>query len=126
EILPLLDENLEDHSKYDITEILKYYVQRLEDEFTTINQSPHLVKLFEEREEHKLSTNSLNNINYISRDNVLDKDVRDFIVSNLRLGYKLVESEGQFYFIVDNQMFIDKYGDNISRMFCNYLKIKAF
>lgn len=126
EILPILDKDLEKNNKDETTDILKYYIQRLEEDYNRINQSPFLGRLFKDKEEHKLSINSLNNLNYISRDNVLDKDVRDFLVDKLKLGYKLVESEGQFYFIVDNQKFIDQYENNISRMFSSYLKIKAF
>lgn len=123
--LPYLDENLDDYEIYDITNILKDYIQKLEEDFTSINQSYKLEKLLVERDKHGLDIDRLNNISYISRDNVLDEDVRQFIVDNLRLGYKLVETEGLFYFIVDNQMFIDRYEPYISREFLNYLKIKA-
>lgn len=126
DVLSQLDENLENFTPSETTSILKDYILRLEENYPKVNQSPNLSKLVEEREIYDLSVDRLNNLSYVSRDNALDKDVRKFLVENLELGYKLVEAEGQFYFIVDNQMFIDEYEPYISRLFYNYLNIKAF
>ena len=120
-----LDDNLEYYSQYEITQVLKAYIERLEENYSDVNQSPHLIELYRENDNHKLSLERLNDLSYVSSDKVLDKDLRAFLHNNLKLGYKLVESEGQYYFIVDNQRIIDKYEENISRLFLNYLEIKA-
>ena len=124
-VLTYLDDNLEYYSQYEITQVLKAYIERLEENYSHVNQSPHLMELYREKDNHKLSLERLNDLSYVSSDKVLDKDLRAFLHNNLKLGYKLVESEGQYYFIVDNQRIIDKYEENISRLFLNYLEIKA-
>lgn len=126
DILSNLDEDLKDNSPFVTTKILENYLDRLEENYSKINQSSKLENLFIEKNKYDLSIDRLNNLSYLSRDKVLDVDSRDFLMSNLKLGYKLVESEGQLYFIVDNQKFVDKYGSYISRSFLNYLEIKAF
>lgn len=126
DILPSLEENIDDYNPKEVSQILKNYMESLEEGFSQINQSPLLEKLLEESDKHGLSIERLNDITYISRDKVLDSSLRDYIRDNLKLGYKLVETEGMFYFILDNQMFVDKYGSNMSKEFLNYLKIKSF
>lgn len=126
QVLADLDQNLEDYNAYKTSRILKEYVQRLEGNFQNINQSPYLNRLLEDKNKFNLSIDKLNDKAYISRDNTLDQDIRDFILENIRLGYKLVETEGSFYFIIDNQFFIDSYQAYISREYLSYLEIKAF
>ena len=126
QVLGHLDQNFQEYSPYKTSRILQEYVQRLEGNFQEINQSPYLDRLLEDKNKSKLSIDRLNDKTYLSRDNLLDKDVRDFLLENINLAYKLVETEGLLYFIIDKQFFIDGYGDYISKEYLSYLEIKAF
>lgn len=126
DVLSFLDENIEDNSSFETSEILKDYIERLEEDYSKVNQTSKLERLFTEKNQYELSIDRLNDLSYVSRDKVLDEDLRVFLTKNLSLGYKLVETEGQLYFIVDNQVFIDKYQAYIMPSFLNYLEIKAF
>lgn len=126
DVLSYLNENVEDNSLQETTLILKDYIQQLEEDYHTLNQNPLLEEIMKDKHLYELSIDRLNNLSYISRDRVLDDEARQFLEDTLGLGYKLVETEGQLYFIVDYQMFIDQYEPFVSRSFANYLDIKAF
>lgn len=128
-------ENKDKLSFYDNEELLKSYISKLQEE--SFNRGIEVENLFIKYQEgfnfdhlfkkYGLSLERLNDSEYLKRERILQSELelKDHIISNLKLGYKLDSSEGIYYYIIDYQNFINTFEGNISKEYRDYLKIKA-
>ncbi|MDR7869311.1 MAG: hypothetical protein RIN55_00530 [Tissierellaceae bacterium] len=74
-----------------------------------------------------LSLERLNDIAYLSRDKVLnaESELKNNLIHNLKLGYKLKEKDGKYSYTINYQAFLDNIGDNILKEYRDYYKILA-
>ena len=74
-----------------------------------------------------LSLERLNDIAYLSREKVLNSEMelKDNLVHNIKLGYKLREKDGKYNYNINYQVFLDSFGDNILREYRDYYRILA-
>jgi hypothetical protein len=128
-------ENQDKLSKFDNTELLKGYISKLENmlsdkntelenlfaKYDKVNNYDYLTK------KYGLTLNKFNDIEYLKREKILidEPELKQYLIDNITLGYKLTSSEGMYYFVIDNQKFIDAFGKKITNEYVDYLKILA-
>jgi hypothetical protein len=135
ESLKYMDEHKSQLSKFHNTELLMKYIEHLEemsyDEgieiqnlFLKYQKGENFDYLFKK---YGLSMEKLNSIEYLSRQKVLKdvEELKEHLVEHLNLGYKLDTSEGIYYYSIDNQKFVNTFGENITNEYNDYLKILA-
>lgn len=130
-----LIENQEHISPQDNKKLLTKYIENLNKEIE--KKSIQINDLFNKNElslakdyilnKYSLSLERLNNLEYLNRNKVLEteKDIKDDIIYNLNIGYKLCYSEGNYKYLINYQFFIDNFKDNISKEYRDYLRILA-
>lgn len=132
--LSYLLEHSSDYDKYGLTQVIDSYITRLDEN----RQAKSLLidDLFRKYQktnvdyllnEYGLSLERLNDIDYLKRERTLSKeiDLKDSLIQHLSMGYKLESSEGIMYYLIDNQQFLDSFGQLITNEYRDYLKIKA-
>ena len=74
-----------------------------------------------------LSLERLNDSTYLSRDKILNSEIelKEHLINNLDLGYKLHEEDGKYIYSINYQIFLDSFGENILREYRDYYKILA-
>lgn len=135
EAINMLKENKDKLSFVDNTELLKMYIDKLKEQvfdrgvevenlFIKYQKGNNFDYLFNK---YSLSLERLNDLEYLKRERILQSEfeLKDHIINNLSLGYKLDSSEGIYYYIIDYQYFIDTFEKNISKEYKDYLAIKA-
>jgi hypothetical protein len=135
ETLSFIKENQDRLSKFDNAELLMKYINKLneisydksvvvEDLFIIYQKDDNFDYLFKK---YGLDIDKLNNLDYLKREKVLkdEENLKEDIINNINLGYKLDTSEGIYYYLIDYQMFIDNFEENITNEFLDYLRILA-
>ena len=135
EVLKYIDEHKEKLSKYDNTEILMEYIKKLNEmSFDKGVEIENLFIKYQNKEnfdylfkKYGLSIEKLNSLEYLNREKVLkdEPELKKHLIDHILLGYKLDTSEGIYYYLIDNQKFIDTFGGNITNEYNDYLKILA-
>ncbi|HAE91925.1 MAG TPA: hypothetical protein DCG60_04670 [Tissierella sp.] len=135
EVLKYIDEHKEKLSKYDNTEILMEYIKKLNEmSFDKGVEIENLFIKYQNKEnfdylfkKYGLSIEKLNSLEYLNREKVLkdEPELKKHLIDHILLGYKLDTSEGIYYYLIDNQKFIDIFGGNITNEYNDYLKILA-
>ena len=135
ESLKFLTENKDNLSKYDNTELLMKYISKLDE--ISYDRSIEIENLFIKYQngenfdylfkKYELSIAKLNSLEYLSREKVLkdEEELKKHLIDHINLGYKLDTSEGLYYYLIDNQKFVDTFGENITNEYTDYLKILA-
>ena len=134
QMLSYLLEHSSEYDKYGLTGEIDAYITRLEEN----RQAKSLLidELFKKYQnvnvnyllnEYGLSLERLNDIEYLKREKTLSKetDLKDILIQDLSMGYKLESSEGMMYYLIDNQKILDSFGQLITNEYRDYLKIKA-
>ncbi len=135
DILPYLMENAPELNKNDFTDLLEEYVSFLK---ANINfKSNELDSLFVKyqngynndylSQQYGLSLERLNDVEYLKREKILksETELKEHLIENLSLGYRLDTSEGKYYYLIDNQRLGDLFTKNITKEYGDYLKIVA-
>ena len=139
--LSFLHENKGQLSKFDNTELLMEYMKKLNE--ISVNESIQINDLFTKYQKdikyqkdtevdylfnkYGLSMEKLNSLEYLKREKVLkdEGELKQDIIDHINLGYKLDTSEGMYYYLIDNQFFLDNFGENITNEYSDYLKVLA-
>ncbi len=135
EALKHMNEHKNELSKYDNTELLMKYIKKLDE--MSFNKGVEIENLFIKYQEgqnfdfifkkYGLSIDKLNSLEYLNREKVLkdEEELKNHLIDNINLGYKLDTSEGMYYYLVDNQKFVDTFNGYITNEYNDYLKILA-
>lgn len=133
--LEYLKENKSNYDKYELTRLVDEYISYL---YMNISKkSEELENLFIKYQKENsfdflynkygLSLERLNDIEYLKREKILqsEPDLKAHLVENLKSGYKIENSEGIFFYVIDNQEFVDSFGELVTKEYKHYLNIKA-
>ena len=133
--LQYLKENKTNYDKYELSKLIDEYISSLD---ININiKSEELEDLFIKYQEENsfdflykkygLSLERLNDIEYLKREKILqsEPDLKTHLIENLQNGYKIDSSEGRSFYVIDNQEFIDNFGEFVTKEYKHYLNIKA-
>ena len=133
ESLKYMDEHKNQLSKFHNTELLINYIEHLEEMsydagieienlFIKYQNNENFDYLFKK---YGLSMEKLNSLEYLNREKVLkdEEELKKHLVEHINLGYKLVTSEGIYYYQVDNQKLVTIFEENITNEYSDYLKI---
>lgn len=73
----------------------------------------------------RLSIDRLNELEYLKREKTLENELelKNSLILNLELGYKLRSSEGKYYYAIDYLKLIQNLEDSISKEYRDYLNI---
>lgn len=135
ESLGFISDNKDNLSKLDTSYLLANYIKKLDE--LSENKSIGINQLFVDYQKDKnfdflfekygLNMDRLNSFDYLKRDKVLKDELplKEDIIDNIGLGYKLVTSEGMYYYINDYQSLLDLFNDNITNEYKDYLNILA-
>lgn len=124
-----LIENQSLMSYVDNTNLLTAYIHQLDK--TIDNRNMEIQELFNNYQsgyllnEYGLSIDRLNELEYLKREKTLINEInlKNTLVYNLELGYKLRSSEGKYYYTIDYPKIIQSFGDSISKEYRDYLNI---
>ncbi|MCQ4924057.1 hypothetical protein NE686_13225 [Tissierella carlieri] len=135
EALKYMDKHKDELSKYDNTELLMKYMKILDE--MSFDEGVEIENLFIKYQNNEnfdylfkkygLSIEKLNSLEYLTREKVLkdEEELKKHLIDHITLGYKLDTSEGIYYYLIDNQKFVDTFGQNITNEYNDYLKILA-
>lgn len=135
EFLKFLADNQSQLTKYENTELLKKYIQKL-NELST-DKSLEVNSLFIKYQQgenfdhlfikYGLDIEKLNSLEYLNREKTLkdEPELKENLIENISLGYKLATSEGMYYYLIDYQKFIDTLGEGLTNEYKDYLKLLA-
>lgn len=135
EALKYIYENKTELTKYRTTELLADYMRKLNE--MSFYKGIEIENLFIEYQEYEnfdylfnkygLSIEKLNSLEYLNREKVLkdEEELKNHLVYHINLGYKLGTSEGIYYYLVDNQKFVDMFSGYITNEYTDYLKLLA-
>lgn len=135
ESLVYLVENKDDLSKYDNTQLLMAYISKIDE--LNFEKSVEIENLFVKYQEYEnfdylfkkygLSIEKLNSLEYLNREKVLkdEEELKQHLIKNIKLGYRLSTSEGMYYYLIDHQKLVDALSENISKEYSDYLSILA-
>ena len=135
ESLGFIHDNKDSLSQSDNSELLLKYIKKL-DELSN-HKSIQTNDLFEKYqkdnnfdflfEKYGLTMERLNSFEYLNREKVLkdEEGLKENIIKNIGLGYKLVTSEGMYYYLNDYQLLLGLFTDNMTNEFRDYLSILA-
>jgi len=130
-----LADNQSQLTKYENTELLKKYIQKL-NELST-DKSLEVNSLFIKYQQgenfdhlfikYGLDIEKLNSLEYLNREKTLkdEPELKENLIENINLGYKLATSEGMYYYLIDYQKFIDTLGEGLTNEYKDYLKLLA-
>lgn len=118
-------------SYVDNTVLLSNYIEQLEKTISCRNVE--IQRLFNNYQsgyllnEYGLSIDRLNELEYLKREKTLENELelKNSLILNLELGYKLRSSEGKYYYAIDYSKMIDQLGESISKEYRDYLNILA-
>lgn len=77
--------------------------------------------------EYGLSLERLNDLAYLSRERTLssEKELKENLINNLNLGYKLGEKDGKYVYYINYQIFLDKFSESILKEYRDYYRVLA-
>lgn len=130
-----LKKNKNSLSKEDNTLLIKKYIKMLKDNIPVeeaeikdyfasyeigLNHN-HLFK------KYGLSIDKLNNLDYLNREKVLNSEIKfkKDLIKDLTIGYRIDESNGEYKYLINYQMFIEYFEENILKEYRDYIKILA-
>lgn len=135
QVFSFIQANKDKLSTFDNTDLLSKYIKKLDE--TSYDKSIIIGDLFIKYQKDEnfdylfkkygLDMDKLNSLEYLKREKVLknEEELKQDIIRNINLGYKLDTSEGLYYYLIDYQMFIDTFQENITNEYLDYLKILA-
>lgn len=130
-----LKEYIAEYDKYEITDLIKNHINTLN--LTIDSRSIELDKLFTKYLngnnndyldiKYGLSLDRLNDLEYLKREKILqsEPDLKESLIIHLELGYKVDSSEGMYFYVINNQKFINSFGEFITKEYRDYLSIQA-
>lgn len=76
----------------------------------------------------RLSIERLNELEYLNREKTLvnEKELKNYLIHNLELGYKLTSLEGLYHYTIDYSKLVQNSEEFISKEYRDYLKIFSF
>lgn len=128
-----LSRNKEKLSNYDNTHLLKMYIDKLK--LKSYDESLEIGNLFNKYQKgenfdyifnkYSLDIDKLNNLEYLSRQKVLQDEIKlkENIIKNINLGYKLNTQEGMYYYLIDYKKLLNLFKDSLTREYSDYLQI---
>lgn len=134
--LEFIVENQDEFSKYDLTTLIKNYIEKLNN--LAFERGTEINELFIKDEKNQnvnyvsgsfsANLDNLNSIEYLSREKILkdSEEIKKHLINNINLGFKLNMSEGMYYYLVDYQKFLNLFKENILNEYMDYLEIMAF
>lgn len=135
EILPHLLEQSQVLNKFDFTDLLEEYIQLLNDTLDTKSKEIDALFLKYQKghnndylsQQYGLSLERLNDVEYLKRERILqaEPELKDNLIKNLSMGYRLESSEGSYYYLINNQKLLELFSNNITSEYRDYLKIRA-
>ncbi len=135
EALKFIIENKSQLSKYENSELLKEYIKKLDE--ISFNKGIEINDLFIKYQEgenfdhlfrkYGLSMEKLNSLEYLNRERTLkdEAELKEHLIENINLGYKLATSEGMYYYLIDYQKFVNLLGESLTNEYKDYLKVLA-
>ena len=135
ESLGFINDNKDNLSKFDNADLLLKYIEKLDE--LSYDESIQTSSLFEQFQKdnnfdflfdkYGLTMERLNSFEYLKREKVLkdEEGLKENIIKNIGLGYKLATSEGMYYYLNDYQLLLNLFTDNITNEFRDYLSILA-
>lgn len=131
--LDYLKENQQELTAADNTKLLEDYISLLEDRlYSEEGKVNKLIEQYESdaqekklTEQHGLTLERLNDSEYLRRQKVLSshQELKEKIIKNLNLGYKLDKIGDKYRFVINYQLFIDDFGNNILNEYKDFLRI---
>lgn len=133
--ISLLTENKEKLSRYDTTMILDKYIKKLD--ALSYDKNIEIENLFSKYQGDKnfdyifskyvTTIDKLNDPEYLNREKVLKDEIviKEHLIKNINLGYKLVTQEGMYYYLIDYKKLVNLFGSNLTREYYDYLEILA-
>lgn len=135
EFIEYTSENLNTYDRFQMTSLLESYIDGLESEVDKNTDTLNLLLNKYSGKENKnllwdkygLSSERLNNRNYLKRERILQSELelKNFLIHNIDLGYKLSSSNEDYRYLIDYQRLLDVYGKNITNEYRIYLTIRA-
>lgn len=130
-----LKENKAKMSTDDSTKLLKMYLDKMKDDAKSralvINNLFTRYQLGNSNDylynKYGLSLERLNDIQYLNREKVLntEPELKNNLINNLKLGYKLREDDIKYSYTIDYQAFLNDFGDSILKEYRDYYRILA-
>ncbi len=76
---------------------------------------------------YELSLDRLNDLTYLNREKLFNQeiDLKNHLMDNLNLGYKLGTKDGKYIYGLNYQIFLDEFGDYILKEYKDYYSILA-
>lgn len=122
-------------SKFDNTILLMKYIEQL-DQIQSLRsrEVDHLFGDYQENnsfdyifKKYGLTMEKLNRIEYLQREKVLKDEtgLKENIIENIGLGYKLSASGEFYHYLIDYQFFLDSFSGNITNEYRDYLSLLA-
>jgi len=130
-----LEKHKDEYSKYELTDMINNHINLLNS--TKDMRSLGLNNLYIKYQkadnfdslnnQYGLSLERLNDIEYLSREKVLQSelDLKNYLIHSLDMGYKIQMAEGAYYFEVDYQRLLDSFGNSVTKEYRDYLKISG-
>ncbi len=133
DFINVLSENKDKLSNYDNTALLKEYIAKIQSNLH--NKSFQIEKLFIKYQEgqnfnylfdkYGITIDKFNNLEYLTREKVLQDEskIKEHIIKNINLGYKLNTQEGIYYYLIDYKRLLNLFQNNLTREYADYLQI---
>ena len=128
-----LEENMKDMTKQEVSDSLDTHLSTLlaETTYRSLDVSSLFGRYFKDYsfdvvfEKYGLSEERLNDIEYLKRERVLqsEPDLKNLLIKNLGLGYKLSIDNGRYLYVIDYDKFLSKFSEYITNEYKSYLRI---
>ena len=135
DFIPYIKEYISEYNKYELTDLIMKHIETLDSNID--NRSSEVNNLiinnqnknntFNLESSSDLYSDRLNDVEYLKREKILqsDPELKDHLIKHIDMGYKVETSEGNYFYVVDYQKFIDNFGEFVTKEFRDYLNIKA-
>lgn len=129
-----LETSIENLDSFDATDKVRSYIDNLKNPTLRNNELTSILKKYTATSnsdflntKSDLSLDRLNDLEYLRREKIMlsEPELKSHLINHLEMGYKVGLSEGEFSYLVDYQMFVNKFGDSILKEYRDYLLIKS-
>lgn len=133
DFINVFSNNKDKLSNYDNTHLLQKYIDKLD--LKSYDKTLQIENLFIDYQrgqsfnyvfdKYGITLDKLNNLEYLNRDKVLkeEKKIKNHLIENISLGYKLNAQEGIYYYLIDYKKLLNLFSDNLTREYRDYLQI---
>ena len=135
DFLPYLNDHLAEYDKFQLTDLVMKYIIMLEEniesrslklnnlfsKYQSVNSYDYLDK------KYGLSLERLNDLEYIKREKIFqtEPDLKEYLIKNLEMGYKVEVIKNKYFYTINNQNLLNKFGDYFTKEYRDYLNIKT-